>query len=153
MKLHNFTSVLTLLAMLGFMPIGHAETNTSETTIEDVRQDTANLIKTLKGYGVKQREQVVQKTDKALVKLDARIDALETQIDNNWEQMDKTTRNKARKSLRALRKQRAELAEWYGGWKNSSASAWEKMKKGFSGAYQELTNAWEKAASEFSNEK
>lgn len=85
----------------------------------------------------------------ALEKLDGRIDTLETRIDDNWDKMDKAAREKARASLKALRNQRIQLAEWYGGLKQGSASAWEHMKTGFADAYQALNDAWGKAKIEF----
>ena len=67
--------------------------------------------------------------------------------------MNKAAREKARANLKALRKQRNEVAEWYGGLKASSADAWEHMKKGFSDAYKSLGDAWEKSAQEFGTNK
>ena len=61
----------------------------------------------------------------------------------------RSARQKVKANLKALRQQRNELAEWYGGLKNSSADAWEQMKKGFSNAYQALSDSWEKAKGEF----
>jgi len=143
------TPTLCLVAVLGVVTVGHAETGSDETRIQEVKQETRDLIETLKDYGADQRDEAVKTTTEALAKLDRRIDTLETRIDDNWDQMDKAAREKARASLRALRKQRIQLAEWYGGWKESSASAWEHMKTGFSNAYQALDRAWEKAAMEF----
>ncbi len=37
--------------------------------------------------------------------------------------------------------------------KNSSADAWEHVKKGFTDSYAALQNAWEKAQNEFDNKK
>lgn len=152
MRSYKLTTVFALLAiMLGFTPISHAQTNTGETTAADVRQEAVELVQTLKDYSAEQRDEALQTATDAMDKLDKRIDTLETRIDDNWDQMDKAAREKARKSLRALRGQRTELAEWYGGWKQSSANAWEDMKEGFSDAYQALSDAWEQAEGEFSD--
>jgi len=67
-----------------------------------------------------------------LDKLDKRIDALEVHVDESWDKMDKDTRKKARDSLKALRKQRNQVAEWYGSLKSSTENAWEHMKQGSS---------------------
>jgi len=143
------TSALCLIAVLGFVPVGQAQTGDDEASIQEVKQETWDLIEALKGYGANQRDQAVEQAKEALDRLDARIDALEARIDENWDRMDKAAREKARTSLRTLRKQRVELAEWYGGWKESSVSAWEHMKQGFSDAYQALQDAWEKAEKEY----
>ena len=91
-----------------------------------------DVLQALQGYAADQRDEAVRKTKTALDNLDSRIDALETSIDSNWDRMDKAAREKARANLKALRKQRTELAEWYGSLKSSSADAWEHAKKGFS---------------------
>jgi hypothetical protein len=49
----------------------------------------------------------------------------------------------------ALRKQRNEVAEWYGGLKHSASNAWEDVKKGFLKSYQALRDTFDKAHSEF----
>ena len=56
------------------------------------------------------------------------------------------TREEARQGLRELRRQRIELAEWYGGLRNSSAKAWGSVKQGFAEAYTALQDAWREAA-------
>ena len=85
----------------------------------------------------------------AIKKLDERIDRLETRADNNWDDLTQSAREETKANLKALRKQRNELAEAYGSFKSSSADAWNKMRKGFSDAYQSLSNSWEKAVNEY----
>ena len=75
--------------------------------------------------------------------------ALERQIDRDWEKMDKVAREQARSTLQTLHKQRVQVAEWYGGLQNSTASAWENMKRGFSEAYKSLKLSWEKAEQKY----
>jgi len=120
-----------------------------KTSINEVKQETQDLIQSLGAYTADQRDEAVEKAKMALNDMDKRIDALEKRIDDNWDQMNKAAREKARANLKALRKQRNEVAEWYGSLKNSSADAWEHMKKGFSSAYKALGDAWERAANEF----
>jgi chromosome segregation ATPase len=134
---------------LCFMPLAQAQSGNDTATAQDVKKETKELINTLQQYTVAQRDQAVKEADQALKKLDGRIDALESRVDNNWDKMTQAARQKARASLKALRQQRNELAEWYGSFKNSSADAWEQMKKGFSDAYQAISDSWEKAKSEY----
>jgi phage-related minor tail protein len=103
----------------------------------------------IKNYTVDKRDEAARKAKAALDALDVRIHALEARIDRNWEKMDKVSREQARSTLEALQKQRVEVAEWYGGLKNSTADAWEHTKKGFSDAYKSLRNTWEKADREY----
>ena len=55
----------------------------------------------------------------------------------------------ARATLDALRRQRNELAEWYGGLKHSSAESWEQVKAGFVKSYEVLRESFAKARKEF----
>lgn len=140
--------VTALIAALCLMPLSSAQSGNDKTTLQDVKQETQDLLRTLQGYTADQRNEAIRRTDRAVKKLDGRIEALETRIDNNWDQMDQASREKARAGMKALRRQRTELAEWYGGLKNSSVNAWEQMKKGFSDAYQTINDSWEKAERE-----
>lgn len=145
--------VFMLIGMLGITPICYAETSTDKTSIEEVKKETQDLLQTLNAYTVEQREEAIRKTKTALDNLDKRIDSLQARIDRSWDQMDKAARDKARSNLRALRKERTQVAEWYGSLKSSTGDAWEHMKKGFSKAYKSLNDAWEKAVKEFHSNK
>ena len=142
-------STFVLIAMLVITPLCYAESSKEKTSIKEVKQETQDLIQALGAYTADQRDEAVQRAKTALHNLDARIDSLETRIDNKWDQMNKAAREKARANLKALRKQRNKVAEWYGSLKASSAGAWEYMKKGFSDAYKALGDAWEKSEKEF----
>lgn len=145
--------VFMLIGVLGVTPICFAETSTNNTSIAEVKKETTELLQALRVYTVEQREEAIRKTKTALDNLDKRIDSLQAHIDRNWEQMDSAARDKARSNLDALSKERTHAAEWYGGMKNSTSDAWEHMKKGFSKAYSELNDAWEKSATEFNANK
>ena len=147
--------ILSMIAVMVFcfMPIVQAQSGNDTVTAQDVKKETKQLINTLQQYTVDQRDQAVKEADQAIKKVDRRIDALESRVDNDWDQMTQTAREKTRANLKTLRRQRIELAEWYGSFKNSSEGAWEEMKKGFSDAYQAMSDSWEKAKSEFDTEK
>lgn len=141
--------ILIIVLMAGFTPLSYAEKSEDRISVEGVKQETEEFIEALKGYTAKQRDQAIEKTKDAINTLDKRIDSLENRVDKNWDKMDKAVRENARASLRELRKQRNQLAQWYGSMKTSSADAWEQMKKGFSEAYRSLSDSWEKAVKEF----
>jgi phage shock protein A len=145
--------VLMVTATFGIIALSYAEASGDKASIEKVKQETRDLIEVLKAYTADNRDEAIQKAKSALEKLDKRIDALETRIDNNWDNMNAAAREKARASLTALRKQRIKVAEWYGSLKSSSVDAWEHMKKGFSDAYEAFSDAWEKAEKEFGSGK
>lgn len=140
---------LFMIVTLCFMPLSYTQASNDKTTIQDVKQEAQELIAKIKGYTADQRDEATNQTEQALKKLDDRIDALETDIYNSWDKMGKNAREEAQTGLKELRKQRIELAEWYGSLKNSSVSVWEQMKKGFSDAYQAIIDTWAKFKSKY----
>jgi hypothetical protein len=82
------------------------------------------------------------------VALDSRVAVLEVQLEQKRKQMDQAAQQKAIDTLTALRKQRMEIAEWYGGMKHASGKAWSHVKDGFIKSYRILSEAFGKAASE-----
>jgi hypothetical protein len=152
-KTCRYTCLVLLFAIFGLTPLCSAAPPSDKTSLEDVKQESKELIQTLKGYSAAQRDEAVARIKVTLDDLDQRINALETTIDANWEKMDKTARENARTRLQELRKERTEVAEWYGRLKSSSAEAWEQTKKVFSEAYKNLNEAWEKSEREFGRDK
>ena len=147
-----YTAVtMTFSGMLVIVPLCSAETPRDETSIEEVKEKTQSLLETLKDYTAEQRDEAMRKSKTALDSMDKRIEALENHVYDNWDKMDKAARIKSQDSLAALRKQRNQVAEWYGSLKNSSADAWGNMKKGFSDAYSALHDAWENSENEISS--
>ena len=151
----TFTMVMLCMGItaIGLAPFGNVMASNDQTSIEDVKKETSELLETLKAYSADKRDQALAESKAALDSLDQRIDALESQVDDNWDEMTAAVRDQARASLQALHKERTQVAEWYGGMKASSAGAWEEMKSGFSNAYSDLAEAWEKAAGEFGAEQ
>ena len=96
--------MLAVTAMFGISSGCSFESSTDQTTIKEVKQEMQDVIQVLKGYSIDQRDETVKKTKAALDKVDNRIDALETRIDNNWDKMNETARKKAKATLKALRK-------------------------------------------------
>ncbi|MGB0723027.1 MAG: hypothetical protein ACPGU7_11610 [Gammaproteobacteria bacterium] len=118
-------------------------------TLGELKQETADVLETLKEYSADRRDEAVATAGDALAKLDRRINALERKIDTNWDDMSASTRAQSRETLRALRAQRVKLAEWYGGLKAGSASAWGKLKQGFGKAYEDIQSAWSESKEAF----
>jgi hypothetical protein len=145
--------IVAAIAILSISTICFSETSTDKTTMEEVKQEMQDVIQALKEYSIDQRDEAVKETKAALNRLDNRIDALETHIDNNWDTMNEAARKKTRTTLKSLRKQRTQMTEWYDSLKSSSAVAWEEIKKGFSDAYTSFYNAWEKSEKEVSSSK
>ncbi len=143
-----------LIGLIGITPpLCSAETSTNKTSIKEVRQEAQVLLQRLDAYTADQKDEAICKTKTALAELDKRIDALETRINENWDNMDKDARKKARDSLKASSKQRNQVAEWYARLQSSTENAWEHMKKGFANAYKTLHNSLGKSENEFGSNK
>ncbi len=139
------TCAMVLIGVLGITPLCCAQASTDKTSIQEVKQETQDLLQTLGAYSAGQKDEAIRRTKAAVDKLDKRINALEARVDERWDKMDKGARKNARDSLKALRQQRNQVAEWYGRLKESTENAWEHMKEGFSDAYKGLNDAWEKS--------
>lgn len=126
-----------------------AQDTRSETSFAEVKQESRDLVRAMKNYSSDQRDDAVDAATQALFKLDNRIRDLEYRIDNRWNDMTDSARDRARESLRALQQQRVEIAEWYGGLKSDSGDAWDDLKQGFAKAYGEINRGWENALREF----
>lgn len=145
--------ILFMIGILGIAPALYSGSSANSTSINDVKQETQELIKTLASYSVDQRKEAVQKAKKALDNMDKRIDVLQAHIDQNWDKMNKNAQDKARTSLKTLRNKREQVTEWYNSLKSGSKDAWEHAKEGFSDAYTGLNKAWEKSKKEFDSGK
>src|SRR6056297_423073 len=113
-----------------------------DSSVESLEQETRELGEALQEYGSDQKEQAEDSINKTLSALDQRIDELEQQLSDNWDDMSDIARDRAKKSLESLREQRARVQNWYQELKESSASAWERARKGFSEAYEALSEQW-----------
>lgn len=151
MKFRIYT--LILIGIVGFVPLGNAQTKNTNTSIEDVKKETQDLLQTIGSYTADKRDEAAQKAQEALNKLDKRIDELDVKIDKSWDKMSESARKEARENMKALRKQRNQVAEWFGSMKTSSTATWDHMKKGFYDAYKSVEDAWEKSEKEFRNKE
>ena len=120
-----------------------------EDALENLRMDTRQFINSLENYTAEQKDDVVEKGAMALDKLDSRIEALQAEIDQQWDDMSMSAREVARASMTKLRRQRIEVAEQFGSVRSSSTTAWKSMSQGFSEAYGELYDAWQDAEAAF----
>ena len=152
--IHKITRqmISIIIPLLVMASPGFSATAAEPTSAENIKQETAELLEALKAYGTEQRDAAVEQSRIALENLDQRIDVLEIQMLDQWDDMDQATRTRTRDSLQALREQRTKVAEWYGSLKSSSADAWGSIKEGFSEAYQTLSEDWQKSETEISND-
>lgn len=140
----GWAPVLAVLCV--FLPSLAAET---KATAKDVSRKADETARAVRNYTVQQRDEAIQSAKTALDDLDARIRSLERRLDQDWDRMDAAARRKARVALDALRKQRDEAAEWYGGLKHGSAEAWNEVKDGFVRSYEALKDSFNRARKAF----
>lgn len=158
-QIKRFVIAAALLAGLGLASGHAADSQTEDTSAQpqdsaaEVRRETAELLQALKSYGAEQRDEALEKSRAALDQIDRRIDALETRMLEQWDEMDEAARARTRESLQALREQRTRVAEWYGSLKSGSVNAWGHIKQGFSNAYRAMHDAWEESEQEFEKDK
>ena len=130
-----------------------AQTAEDKASVERITQEADDLMSALKAYGAAQRDEALKKTETALDSLDKRIDALESRVDAQWNTMDSAAREQARASLKALQRERREVALWFGSMRDGSVEAWDKLKAGFVGAYSSLNKAWQKTEKDVATPK
>lgn len=76
------------------------------------------------------------------------MERLQQQTDQNWARMSQASRTRSQATMADLRKRRNALAEWVGGLRHSSATAWGDVRSGFVKSYHELADAIRKARDE-----
>ena len=141
---------LALGAVLTLSPLSFAaETSGNKTTAKDVSRKVDDAGQAIKNYTLAQRDEAIKNAKAALDDLDARIGRMERKLENEWDRMDQAARKNARATLNALRRQRNEAAEWYGGLQHSSAESWEQVKTGFVKSYAVLKESITKAVKAF----
>lgn len=116
-----------------------------ESSVNQLKQESRELGKELQEFSADQKDQAEDSINQMLSALDKRIVELEAELAENWEDMSDTARDRSQESLESLREQRARVQTWYNELKASSASAWERAKKGFSEAYESFSEQWNEA--------
>jgi len=139
---------LALGALLAFSPLSPAAEG-SKGTATDISRKANETGRAIKDYTVAQRDEAIKQAKAGLDDLDTRIRRMERKLDSEWERMDEAARKRARATLNALRRERNEAAEWYGGLKHSSTESWEQVKAGFVKSYEVLKESFAKARKEF----
>jgi hypothetical protein len=141
---------IALGALLAVSALSHAaDTPAGKTTAKDISRKADDTGQAIKNYTVQQRDEAIKQAKAGLDDLDRRIGRMERKLDSEWDHMDQAARKKARAALDALRKERNEVGEWYGGLKHSSAESWEQVKTGFVKSYEALKDAFAKARKAF----
>ncbi|MDN6319369.1 MAG: hypothetical protein L0J77_06360 [Marinobacter sp.] len=140
MNLKHIVCALAVAASCTLAAPLHAESEDS--SVSDLKQESRELGKALQEYGANQKDQAEDSINQMLSALDKRILELEAELAENWDDMSNAAQDRSQESLESLREQRARVQSWYNELKASSASAWERAKKGFSDAYEAFSEQW-----------
>jgi len=154
---HMKSRICLLVCCLLLVPaagVMAGETAGNETTADtpdlgQVKREWADTVEALKGYTAAQRDAAVARAKQTLDAMDTRIEQLESRLRQQRDKLTESARETQEATLRTLRTQRNEVAEWYGAMKHSSASAWGTVKQGFIDSYDVLSDSFSKAWSEF----
>ena len=151
MRIPRFVfAALMLGTLLAASPMSFAaEPSGSKSKAKDIAKKADETGQAIKNYTVAQRDEAIRNAKAALDDADRRINRMERKLDSEWERMDQAARKRARATLDALRRERNEAAEWYGGLKHSSAESWEQVKTGFVKSYEVLKESFAKARKGF----
>lgn len=135
--------------LITVVPVTLAAQTSDRTSPEQVQKEVGEAVQAIKAYSADRRDEALAKARSEVQRLDAYIERLEDRVDARWNQMDQAARARLRTTLKMLRKQRADLAEWSGRLRESSAGAWEHVKEGFVTSYRALADSFAKAEDEF----
>jgi hypothetical protein len=145
MNMRTLVSVCTFAAQLALSPFAVGAEPASKMTAKEVSKKADDAAKAVGRYTIQQRDEALKSAKAALDDIDARLRSLDRKIDREWDQMDQAARKKARAAQDALRRERDEAAEWYGGLKHSSAESWEEVRAGFVKSYEKLKASFARA--------
>jgi flagellar motility protein MotE (MotC chaperone) len=154
---HMKSAICLLFCCLLLVPaagVMAGETAGNKTTADtpdlgQVKREWADTVEALKGYTAAQRDAAVARAKQTLDAMDTRIEQLESRARQQRDKLTERASETQEATLRTLRTQRNEVAEWYGAMKHSSASAWDTVKQGFINSYGVLSDSFSKAWSEF----
>ena len=90
-RLFTITGAGILALLLGVAVAGISAAAEDPDSAAEVKRETSELLQALKSYGAEQRDEALQKSRAALDRLDRRIEALETRMLEQWDEMDETS--------------------------------------------------------------
>lgn len=120
---------------------------------EQVKKELREAMDALASYSVERRDEAVAGAQKASVALDAEIARLQERMDHGVQRMSQAARDRSRLSMDDLHRRRSELAEWMGGLRHGSATAWSEVKRGFARSADELEQAVQRARAQFERDQ
>ncbi len=121
------------LAIVLAAPIAHAQDDGASAS-----EEWTQSIEKIETSGAEQRNEAVGAGESIAEAMDQRIEAMEQWVARNWDKLSAEAREDRQEIISDLRKQRNDLAEWFGAMKHSSAESWEEAKQGFVDVYNTM---------------
>jgi hypothetical protein len=122
-------------------PAKDAQASKERAQRQEVRKEVGEAVDSIRNYSYERRQEAMAVARRSMDELDAQFDKLQAQSQADWARMSEATRSRSQRSAQALRRQRNALSEWYGGMRQSSATAWDEVKAGFVSSYHDLAAA------------
>ena len=141
--------IIILLALVAVQGCGEKEKPQSKAATmskEDVKKEVKEAYEATKAYTQEQMQAFRQETETKLDEYKKDIDQLQAKA----ETLEGDAKAKVEQQLTALRQKRDEVSEKLKNLSSSGGNAWEEIKSGINAAMQELGDAYQKAAAEFS---
>jgi hypothetical protein len=143
-------SLIALAPFVANLPAHAVDTKAStDTKLQQVKNQSAQALEAMKNYTAAQRSDALAKGKELLDAMDTRIDQLELRTQSEWGQLSRQARERRQTAMHALRQQRDDVAQWYGGIRHGSAGAWDEVKQGFVDAYGTLSRSFGDAVAQF----
>ena len=138
--------LLTLGALPGCGEKEQAQSKSATVSKEDVKKEAKEAYDATKAYTQEQMQAFREQTETRLAEYKKEVDQLQTKA----EKLEGDAKAKAEQQLTALRQKQDEVTEKLKDLNYSSGNAWEQLKSGIDAAMEDLSNAYKKAATEFS---
>ena len=116
-----------------------------DTSIEDVKRQIGESVRTLNEYGGAQRDEAYRKAQELSEDMNRRIDEMRARAD----ELQGDAARQWQEAARDMERHRQRLDERLEAFRRDSGNAWDQMRDGFVGAYRELGDAFVRARRSF----
>lgn len=113
------------------------------------KEEVEQAVRDFNDMSEDKRDKAVSSAKRMLDTLDGEIEDLQAKMSDQWDDMTAQERDVSREAMESLHKQRAKLAEWYGGLKHGAKESWSDVKQGFSDAFTEVKGLWQDTKDRF----
>ncbi|HYB40502.1 MAG TPA: hypothetical protein VEL75_01965 [Candidatus Methylomirabilis sp.] len=115
----------------------------AQTSASDVKQKTSAALSAIGSYTVDKKDQAMAEGKKLVADMDRRMKELETQA----AQSNAETKAAAQQAMVELKQKHAKASQKLSDLGNATSASWDSVKSGFTDAYKDLADSFEKAAS------